>query len=301
VTSETLRIPDGLLWWRGEPGGAAWLERLPELVAACAEQWSLRVLGAFEPAHISLVLGVERAEGAPAVLKVSFPEPESEHEAAALEHWRGDGAVLLLEHDPDRRALLVERCDPGSQLWAVGDEDEANRIAAGVLRRLWRQPAAGHGFRRLDVEAARWAEELPRDWQAAGRPFEPALLDEAVSTCRELAQDQPGQVVLHQDFHGGNVLRAAREPWLAIDPKPLLGERAFDAASLLRDRRWLLREPGAARRIRRRLDLLASELELDRERARRWGIVHALAWGVSGDGKVEADMVECARLLLAAS
>jgi streptomycin 6-kinase len=297
VTSEGLRIPDGLLWWRGEPGGADWLERLPELVAACAEQWSLRVLRAFQPAHISLVLAVERAGGAPAVLKVNFPEPESEHEADALALWRGDGAVLLLEHDRDARALLVERCDPGTQLWAVDDEDEANRIAAGVLRRLWRQPPAGHGFRRLDAEAARWADELPRGWEAAGRPFERLLLDAAVSSCRELAQDQPEQVVLHQDFHGGNVLRAAREPWLAIDPKPLLGERAFDPASLLRDRRWLLREPGAARRIRRRLDLLSADLGLDRERARRWGIVHALAWGVSGDGKVEADMVECARLL----
>ncbi|HEY7792497.1 MAG TPA: aminoglycoside phosphotransferase family protein [Gaiellaceae bacterium] len=301
MTSERLRIPAGLDWWRCEPGGADWLERLPRLVAACRERWSLGRLTAFEPAHISLVLAVERLDGTPAVLKVNFPEPESEHEADALAHWRGEGAVRLLEHDPDRRALLLERCDPGTQLWAVDDEDEANAIAAAVLRRLWRPPAPGHPFRLLAAEAERWAEELPRDWEAAGRPFERLLLDEAVSACRELTRGQPEQVVLHQDFHGGNVLRAARERWLAIDPKPLAGERAFDAASLLRDRRWLLREPGAARRIRRRLDLLSAELGLDRERARRWGIVHALAWGVSGDGKVEADMVECARLLLGAS
>jgi streptomycin 6-kinase len=94
------------------------------------------------------------------------------------------------------------------------------------------------------------------------------------------------------------VLRARREPWLAIDPKPLVGEREFDAASLLRDRRQqLVKDPRPQRRVRRRLDQLAADLDLDRERMRGWGIAHALAWGVSGDGKVEADMVACARWL----
>lgn len=78
-----------------------------------------------------------------------------------------------------------------------------------------------------------------------------------------------------------------------------MGEPAFDAASLLRDRRWRLGEPGAGRRLRRRLDLLAAELDYDRERLRLWGVVHALAWGLSSD-EVEDDMVECARLLATA-
>jgi streptomycin 6-kinase len=134
----------------------------------------------------------------------------------------------------------------------------------------------------------------------ARRPFERRLIDEAVAACLELGSDQADEVVLHQDFHGGNVLRAEREPWLVIDPKPLVGEAAFDAGSLARDRRWLLGQPRDEARIRRRLDILASELDLDRERVRRWGIAHALIWGFS-DSKVEADMVESARLLVAAA
>jgi streptomycin 6-kinase len=299
-----ISIPEAMCWWEREPGGAEWLARLPGLAAECAEQWALRLGPPFEPAHISLVVPAERADGTPAVLKVNFPEPESEHEAAALEHWDGDGAVRLLEHDPERRALLVERCEPGAQLWSVADDEESTLIAASVLVRLWRpapddQVAQSHKvphFRPLAGEAVRWADDVPADWEALGRPFERSLLDAAVAALRELAPSQGRPVVLHQDFHGGNVLRAEREPWLAIDPKPLVGEREFDAASLLRDRRWLLAEPGAAARIRRRLDLLAAEVDLDRERMRGWGIAHALAWGVSGQ-KAEPDMVECARLL----
>jgi streptomycin 6-kinase len=295
----SLEVPAGLARWRLRPGGAGWLASLPELAAGCAERWSLRLGPAFEAATVSLVLPAELEDGTPAVLKLNFPEAESEREPDALSDWGGEGAVRLLARDDERRALLVERCTPGTPLWAVEDEDEANRIGAAVLRRLRLQVPAPHRYHALAAAAERWAEELPRDWSALGRPYERSLLDEAVAACRELGPAQPPAVLLHQDLHGGNVLRSGRG-WLAIDPKPLAGEPAFDAASLLRDRRWLLGEPGAARRMRRRLDLLAAELDLDRERLRRWGIVHALAWGV-GSEEPQPGMVESARLLAGAA
>lgn len=293
-----MRVPPALDWWRDVPGGAEWLDSLPRIVDACAERWSLVVGHSYDGGNVSLVVAVER-DDVPAVLKVNFPEDETEREPDALAHWGGRGAVRLLEYDAPRRALLIERCEPGTRLWEIEDDEEATRIAASVLEVLWRPPHDDHTFTTLASAAARWAPELPRDWEALGRPFEREILDEAVATCMELGSDQGEPVVLHQDFHGGNVLRAKREQWLAIDPKPLVGEREFDAASLLRDRRWLLGGAGSARRIRRRLDLLAAELGVDRERMRRWGIAHALAWGVSGR-TVEDDMIECARLLLAA-
>jgi streptomycin 6-kinase len=294
-----IELPESLAWWAGRPDGAAWLARLPRLAAECAERWSLRLGAPFAGGYVSLVLAAERADGTPAVLKLNFPEEETTHEADALAFWAGDGAVRLLEHDRGRDALLLERCVPGTQLWEVEDDELATRIAAGLFRRLWRPASERHPFRPLAVEAARWADELPAEWEALGRPFERALVDEAVAFGREAAGDQGEQVVLHQDFHGGNVLRAGEE-WVAIDPKPLVGEREFDAASLLRDRRWLLAEPDFAKQVGRRLDVLESELGLDRERLRGWGVVHALAWGLSADaGKVEAEHVECARLLAA--
>jgi len=241
------------------------------------------------------VAPVTRTDGARCVLKINFPEPEAEQEPDALEHWDAVGAVALLAHDPDRRALLVERCEPGDQLWSL-PEDEANRIGANVLLRLWRPPATGHPFRLLVDEALSWAEQIPREWEAYGRPFERQLVDEAVGFLEESLPSAGEAVVLHQDFHGGNVLRSERG-WLAIDPKPLVGEREFDAASLLRDRRdELAQDPAAGHRIRRRLDELSSLLAVDRERARGWGIAHALVWGVSREG-CDHQMVACARWL----
>jgi streptomycin 6-kinase len=291
-------VPEGLAWWRGEPGGAEWLERLPGLVARCAEVWSLDLETPFEPAHISLVVPVQLAGGVEAVLKVNFPDDESEHEPDALEHWDGCGAVRLLARDDSIRALLIERLRPGTQLWSL-PETEANEVAAGLLRRIWRAPPEPNPFQLVADAAAWWAEGLPKRWERCGRPFERDLLDFAVAFLREAAERRSDLVIVHQDFHGGNVLRASREPWLAIDPKPLAGEREFDTAALLRDRRWELGcDLRPHRMLTRRLDELAAALDLDRERMRGWGVAHTLAWAFERD-RVLPDHIECARLLAA--
>lgn len=211
-----------------------------------------------------------------AVLKVNFPDEESEFEPQAFERWNGVGAARLLAKDDDLRAYLVERLRPGRQLWELPD-DEATEIAAGVLEQLW--VPAGEPFRRLEDAAAQWVEELPR------QGFERELVDPVVAFLRAAGPTQRESVLMHQDFHGGNVLLSQRG-WLAIDAKPLVGEREFDVASLIRDRR-----PTTKAAMERRLDYLVDRLSLDRERTRGWAIAHALAW--NGD----SGMVECARLL----
>jgi streptomycin 6-kinase len=211
------------------------------------------------------------------VLKLNPPgEPEPEHEPDALERWGGRGAVRLVARDDARRAMLIERCRPGTQLWELPDE-RATEIAAGVLEQLW--VTADRPFRRLEDEAARWTEELP------SRGHDAKLVDRVVSFLRDAGPTQHESVLLHQDFHGGNVLRSSRG-WLAIDPKPLVGEREFDVASLVRDRR-----PATKAQMERRLDYLVERLGLDAERTRGWAIAHALAWNGS------PDMIACARRL----
>jgi streptomycin 6-kinase len=290
-----IEVPERLGWWSGRAGGAAWLESLPRLAEECAERWSLRLGEPFGRGHVSLTVPVTLSDGEQAVLKLGFPEEESAYEPDALVHWRGEGAVRLLEVDRERNGLLIERADSGTSLWEVADDEEATLIAASVLRRLWlRPPSDGHPFRLLADEAERWTGQLRSDWEALGRPFERGLVDAAATAARELAGSQTTVAVCHQDLQGSNVLAGQREPWLAIDPKPIVAEPAFDVASLLRDRRWSI-DRGI---ISRRLDLLAAELDLERDRMQGWGLVHALHWGVGPD-KIEPDLVECARLLAA--
>jgi streptomycin 6-kinase len=111
----------------------------------------------------------------------------------------------------------------------------------------------------------------------------------------DLATSQGDQVLLHQDLHADNVLRAQRQPWLAIDPKPLVGEREFGLSPIIRST-----ELGSNKEdMLHRLDLLTGELGLDRERARLWAFSHAVAWGFEGE-RVLPQAIQLAGWLLAA-
>lgn len=282
----------GLSWLHDSASGRDWLERLPGLVASCAEAWSLEVGPPFAYAFASLAMPVTRVDGSQAVLKIQVPDRESENEAAALALLAGDGAVRLLDHDPQHHALLLERCDPGTPL-AVLEPDEALDVMVDLLPRLWKP--ASSAFRMLAEEASWWRDSLEGSWLRSGRPFERPLLDAAIAALDELPATQDEEVLVNQDLHAANVLRAEREPWLMIDPKPLIGERAFGLVALVRGAE--LGEGPMA--LGHRLDRLTGELGIDRERTRRWGIAQTLAWafdeGVGGSVDVDSEQVERAR------
>jgi streptomycin 6-kinase len=249
-------------------------------------QWGLRLEEPFPGAYVSHVV-----PAGDVVLKVQWPHRESQHEADALEVWDGDGAVRLLERDEARHALLLERCRPGTQLRAA-EPGEALDVLTELLPRLWKVAEAP--FRTLRAEAEWWVSYLPEEWERHGRPFEARLLDEAIATLEELACNQTEQVLIHQDLHADNVLAAEREPWLVIDPKPLLGEREFGLAPIIRS----LELGHSEQEVVRRLDRLTSALGLDRERARGWAVGQTIAW--SFDSEFHSRHLETARWLLQA-
>lgn len=205
---------------------------------------------------------------------------ESVHEPEVLRFWDGRGAVRLVDKDPNSRAYLIERCVPGTPLGRRYD-DESLEAVASALERLWRPAPDGVEWRRIDQVAERWIDELPRDRERHGRPYEEHLLDEALDALRTLPPTQGELVLCHQDLHGGNLLRAEREPWLAIDSKPIVAERAYDLVPAVRD----LDEHDRIdeRQIRYRLDFLCERLGVERERVRLWGLAKHLAWGTDGE------------------
>jgi streptomycin 6-kinase len=250
---------------------AEWLERVPDLVAAWRNEWELQLGEPYQAGAAGYTVRAELADGTRAVLKIVYPHRESEHEADALEHWSGEGAVRLLARSDDGYALLLERCEPGTFLSEAG-ADTALDVLIGLLPRLW--TAAGEPLHTLVDEAAWWVSYLPQHWDAVRPPYERRLLDAALTALTELPPTQGDLVLLHQDLHAENVLAAEREPWLVIDPKPLVGEREFAIAPIVRSF-----ELGQSRRdVLYRFDRVTAELGLDRERARGWTIGQTLAW-----------------------
>jgi streptomycin 6-kinase len=259
---------------------AEWRAGAPELAEEVAELWDLRLGEPYVPGVCGHVVRAELRDGTPAVLKVYWPDRESLQEPDALERWDGDGAAQLYARDDERHALLLERCDPGGFL--SGHSDPLG-VLIGLLPRLWK---SAEGFRSLEDEAALW---LDHDFPAV---TDARLCDAAAGWLQELAPTQGEQVLLHQDLHGDNVLAAQREPWLAIDPKPLAGEREFAVAPIVRS----VELGHSKREVLHRLDRLCAELGLDRERARGWTIAQTVAW--SGGRDVIRTHLETATWLL---
>lgn len=269
--------------WRSE---AAWLAALPRLAAECAELWELALERPVDTPH-SLVV-----PAGDVVLKLNVPSHvEADQEPDALALWNGRGAVRLVARDDDRRALLIERCRPGTPL--RGAETDELAVVAELLARLHVEPTEPHPFRSAAGEARRWREEVPARYERAGRPFERSLLELALEVF-STAGGGDATALVNQDLHAGNVLSAEREPWLVIDPKPLVGERELDAVGLLRNAAW----DGGPAAVRRWLDLLHG-LGLNPERCRAWGVAHALAWGWSDHGWSRRS-VEAARTIASA-
>src|ERR1041384_3044332 len=227
-----LDIPAGLDWLRVSEKGRAWLDALPGNLGHCVVGGDRNGGEPFPRAYTSLVLPARRRDGSECILKLAYPDRESEHEALALERWNGEGAVRLLERDEAVGATLIERCLPGQPLAERG-QSHALEIFCGLVPPLWK-PATSPPFRSLAEEAGWWASHLRENWESAGRPFEASLIDTALDALHTLPATQGGQVLLHQDLHAGNVLSAQREPWLVVDPKLLVGEREFALAPIIR-------------------------------------------------------------------
>jgi|SRR5687767_9424630 streptomycin 6-kinase len=247
----------------------AWLEQLPRAVHELESRWSLSLGQPFcSENSCSWVAPAELRGGERAVLKLGMPHMEAAHEVEALRFWDGEPTVRLLAADASLRAMLLERCEPGTALRDV-PEPEQDVVIAGLLRRLWRQPSQPHLFRPLTEMLAFWAEET---MAAVPRWVDRGLVRAGLDLFEKLPRQSPNDVLLATDLHAGNVLRSQREPWLVIDPKPFVGDRAYDATQhLLNCQGRMLRTPEAT--IGRFADLL----EVDHERVRLWMFARSAA------------------------
>ncbi|ATL28722.1 aminoglycoside phosphotransferase family protein [Streptomyces formicae] len=290
-----IRIPDALIesqhLYAGEPG-RAFIAALPGRVKEIVERWDLTVDG--DPMHgmAALVLPVVRADGTPAAVKFQLLDEETEGEPVALRVWGGDGAVRLLDHDGDTGTMLLERLDSTRMLSTMADTRKAVLVIAELLARLT-AGAAPEGMRRLGDIAAEMVEQLPGALGSIADPAERALVERCGGAVREV-MGEPGDRMLHWDLHFENVLAGDREPWLAIDPKPLAGDPGFDLWPAL-DNRF------EADEVLWRFDAMTEVLGLDRDRARAWTLGRVLQnalWEIEDGRPMAADDMEIARRLL---
>jgi streptomycin 6-kinase len=258
--------------------GRAWLDALPSTLERLKQQWSLTVDGPGPDGSCSYLLAVRRADGEPAMLKVSVPHREAEREPDALREWDGDGAVRLLELDASG-AMLLERVVPGTRLASHDDPDGISRIGGALLRRLQKPVADGHSFEMLRDVCAEWAANARERIRTIGSREDIPIVEEGAELLESLPGEEKECVLLHGDYHHWNVLASTREPWLAIDAKPMVGDPVFDSAQFLGNRHGVAPES-----FKRSVDVFADATGFDRRRMLQWILAKTAedaTWGMS--------------------
>jgi len=294
--SGNVNIPDALartnISLYGQ-GGVAWLQRLPSILAECEERWALKVGPPFPNLSYNYAAPAIRSDGTLAVIKLCYPNREFRTEAEALRLYNGEGAARLHEVELEQGVLLLEQIVPGTLLSQVEDDGLATSIAASVMKQLWRPVPEDNPF----PTVADWAKGLQRlraQFDGGTGPLSNRLVEQAEALFHDLLPSMSEPVLLHGDLHHFNILAATRQPWLAIDPKGVVGEAEYEVGALLRNPTpeictWV----GLSRIEERRIKQLAEELGFDAKRLRDWGLAQAVLsawWSIedTGEGWEEA-------------
>ncbi len=253
--------------------GEAWLRSLPEILAYVSDRWNLQIEPHFDGLSINYVAPATGAAGREVVVKLGVPCASFAREIAALGAFAGSGIVRLVDAEPERGVMLLERLRPGELISKSPCDDTATREVALLMTRLWCKPPETSPFAAMrDWFSALFA--LRETFANGAGPFSPRLWDAACACSQELLDSMAPGVLLHGDLHHFNVVSAQREPWLIIDPKGLVGEPAYEVAA------WLCNPPVGTelrdlRRIfRRRVAIFEEVLGLPRARMARWGVAH---------------------------
>ncbi|HVF30333.1 MAG TPA: aminoglycoside phosphotransferase family protein [Pyrinomonadaceae bacterium] len=258
--------------------GTEWLDLLPLLIDELSGRWGLVVGEPFAAGEFNFVAPATRADGQLVVLKIAPPYTDDEYvgEADFLSHRRGRGIVSLLERDNELRGILLERALPGKNLAELftGSETEAIQPAIDVLQSILGEPPLHANPTTLD----RWFAGMER---ALGTKFPADYVHRAFKIYRRLS-NQPGRTFyLHGDYHPGNVVNAERSPYLAIDPKGIVGHIGYDIAVFLNNYHWWQeKEPDIQPRLAHAVERFSAAFVIDPHELREWAFAQMVlgAW-----------------------
>lgn len=257
--------------------GKQWLIKLPEIVEEIEQNWSLSVKNAFPNLSYHYVAPCVCADGSEAVLKIGFPGEAVNifNEMKMLKYLDGRNSVELLRFDEKRFAFLLEKLTPGKNLKTIYQNDEAKavEIVIEVMRAFWQKAPEDSNFPRLE------------DWfkgfdSAAKTEFPASYIKRARKFFDELTESKQ-KMLLHGDFHHENILSATREPFLAIDPKGIVGDIGYDISIfLINHAGWLKSEPDLRGKLDKAIRKFAESFEIEPQNVRKWVFAHTVlsAW-----------------------
>jgi streptomycin 6-kinase len=271
--------------------GKKWLHHLPEFLFLTAQELDIKLEDAFSELTYNYVAPAIDRDGNHLVLKCGYPNDDIDKEVAALQFFDGSGCVRLISSDHRKGWLLLELCCPGQHLSTETHEDIATHNAVRVMQHLWKPITKKHKFKTVED----WLHGLEHLSNTENNIIPDDMIANAKQISQELLNSMGEQVLLHGDLHHHNIVSAKREPWLAIDPKGVVGEREYEFGAFLRNPTDVIAShKELSSLINRRMDIICELTQFDRKRILSWTFVQAVlsAWWSIEDGTQGADVMK---------
>lgn len=266
--------------------GEQWLNDLPQIITELSKTWSLMVENPFANLSYNFVAPCI-CENGNAVLKIALPlnNPEIQNEARFLQTTNGKGAVRLLKAEEICRAILLERAMPGANLKEVfhKNSEKAVEVAIETMRKILREAPPNSMFLRLDD----WFYNFFTKAQNTNFPFQ--FQKKARAFYEELSSNSKNKFLIHGDLHHENILSATREPFLAIDPKGMVGDIGYEISVFLNNHLWwLVGEPDLREKLNTAVRLFSEAFAIEPNHLRKWAyaqIILSAWWTFDENGK----------------
>ncbi len=258
-----MHIPEFLVKLGNDfPEHRAWVESLPALVQKAKENWGLDLEKPFvDSATCSYVAPCTVGQKEKAVLKIGLPHEEALHEIDGLLLLNGNPTVRLLDYDRSSSSMLLEKCVSGEML-NIAPDMQQDEVICKMLTTIWKAHFQRKVFRPLSSMVKQWNSETLKNLHLFP---DPRLAKQGCLVKEQLINSTVDRVFLATDLHAGNVLRAQRKEWLAIDIKPYFGDPAYDLTQhLLNCKERLADKP------QRMISRVASLAGVDQSRVKEW-------------------------------
>lgn len=279
------------------PTRDSWLADAPATVATMLGRWNLVAGRAFVGGIAGSVLEVTRADGQPAVLKVAYPHVEGTWEAVGLQLFPSACAPAVLRQDPWTWSLLLAAVRPGTPLnsgaLAPREALEAGgRLHVAITATVLPPEVALPQLTDAMIDYAGQARARLGHQAGALRTLGVrSLVVAAVDELEALAGSGPTRTLLHGDYNPGNILDDGRGAWVAIDPKPLLGDPAYDLWPLISQIGDPMHAVVPAARLAEQLTIAADAAACDATRAGRWSWARTglnVSWYLAAGDRAQA-------------
>lgn len=265
--------------------GKKWLKDIPLLIPKYEKKWHFKARNPYK-LNYNYVAPVVLSDGKEAVLKIGFfKDKEFQTEIQALTIFNGESCVKIINADKKNCISLLEKLSPGKSLSSLEDDDKATIILANLMKKLRKPLPSKHNFPNISV----WGKALPKlrqRFNGGTGPIPSYLVKKVEQLLKESMQTSGEPMLLHGDLHHDNVLSSKRDNWLAIDPKGVAAEPAYETAAMIRNPYEKLKKiPNLKPILERRIMLLSKELGLNPTRIHNWCLVQTIissAWNVEG-------------------